>query len=132
MQLVAKRVDERRRRTPMLGPQLFKGLWPILDKDRKQAKDFHQVCVCVCVCVCVRVCARARAAQSSANPHMQPCTACRPVALLPLRVSLQRVQEWLKESGQLADLQGQSLAAFQRNPSGAKCVQGGAPRPARA
>ena len=52
--------------------QFFKGLWPLTDKDRKQAKDFYQ-----------------------------------------------RAQDWLKESGQLAE-HGHSLAAFQRNPSGSK------------
>jgi hypothetical protein len=31
--------------------------------------------------------------------------------------ALQKIQDWLKESGQLTDA---SLAAFQRNPSGPK------------
>ncbi|KAF8072833.1 zinc transporter [Scenedesmus sp. PABB004] len=80
----------------------FKGCWPLLDKDRKQAKDFYQV---------------RRRDRAAATPPRGAAHGGRGRSA-PLS---QKAQDWLKEAGQL-DAHGHSLAPFQRNPSGPKLV----------
>lgn len=57
------------------------------------------------------------ARKASSNLHIH-CMVVGPVEIACLAADVvQKIQDWLKESGQLTD---HSLAAFQRNPAGPK------------
>lgn len=98
----------------MCSSQNFRGLWPLPEKDKKLSKDFYQV------------------GEEQQQQQAALCISCHPLSEPPgvsvgagcatpwmcwmFSCVLQRIQEWLKESGRSEH----SLAAFQRNPSGPK------------